>query len=140
MTNFFIPKNIIDETLANSPTPGKKLLEPLKSFGKESGLPINILEDMDIVNEAEVHAHEADLWGCLEGEVTFIYGGELLNPRTKKNPDGSFDERELRAKETKGGTTVILRPGDWLYIPAGEPHQHSAKGVARLYIIKIPKV
>ena len=33
---------------------------------------------------------------------------------------------------------MILKQGDWLWIPAGEPHQHSATGTARLVIIKIP--
>jgi len=134
----FIEKTRIDETLANVPTQGKKLLEPLKSFAKENGLPFNILEDKDVSNEAEVHHHEGDLWYCLEGEVTFIYGGEMVSPWYKKNSDGTEDKREVKAKEIKGGTEKILKPGDWLWIPAGEPHQHRCEGVARLIIVKIP--
>jgi len=136
--SFLIRKEVIDETLKAEPTAGKKLLEPLKSLAAENSLPINILEDKDVVNDAEVHKHEGDLWLCLEGEVNFIYGGELVDPWAKKNPDGTLDERELKAKEIKGGTEVILNPGDWLWIPAGKPHQHKCNGVARLAIIKIP--
>ena len=135
---FVIRKEVIDRTLKNEPTPGKKLLEPLKSLAAASKLPLNILEDKEVVNDAEVHKHEGDLWLCLEGEVNFIYGGELVNPWAKKNPDGTLDEREWKAKEIKNGTEVVLYAGDWLWIPEGVPHQHKCSLVARLAIIKIP--
>ena len=132
-----VRKEVLDETLASTPTQGKHLLEPLKSFALANKLPFNILEDKDVSNEAEIHTHEGDLWQCLEGEVEFIYGGELVEPWFKKLPDGSEDKREVKAKEIKNGTKVTLRPGDWLWVPAGEPHTHS--GTGRLVIIKIPK-
>ena len=136
-----VRKEEIDKTLANPGAPGKHLLEPLKSFAAANKLPFNILEDKEVSNEAEVHREEGDLWHCLEGEVEFIYGGELVEPRPKKNPDGSIDKREWKAKEIRSGTKVILKPGDWLWIPAGEPHQHNKpEGHARLVIIKIPAV
>lgn len=135
---FVIKKENIDEVLKSVPTQGKKLLEPLKTMARENNFPINILEDYNVSNEAEVHTHEADLWFCLEGEVEFVYGGEMVNPRFKENPDGSMDEREIKAPEIKGGTSVILKPGDFLWIPAGQPHLHKCEGVSRLVIIKIP--
>ncbi len=129
----------IKKTLASEPFQGKHLLEPLKSRALAEKIPLNILEDKEVINEAEVHRHEGDLWQCLEGEVEFTVGGELIEPWPKKNKDGSIDEREWKAKEIKNGTKVILKVGDWLWIPAGEPHQHSKpQGHARLYIIKIP--
>ena len=135
----FIPKKEIDKALAGAATVGKKLLEPFKSFAAASGLPFNILEDKEVLNnEAEVHKHEGDLWLCLEGEASFTYDGELVEPWAKKNADGTLDEREWKAKEIRGGMKVILKPGDWLWIPAGQPHQHNCAGVARLAIIKIP--
>ena len=133
-------KGNIDETLASEPIQGKRLLEPLKTFAAQNKLPLNILEDKEVSNDAEIHMHEADLWQCLEGEVTFIYGGEMVDPWFGKNPDGTENKNEIKAKEIKGGTTSTLKPGDWLYIPAGEPHRHFCEGVARLVIIKIPKV
>ncbi len=136
---FVIKKEDIDNTLKTSPVDGKKLLEPFKTLAKENNLPINILENSNVSNEAEVHTHEADLWLCLEGEVEFVYGGEMVNPRFKQNPDGSIDEREIKAGEIKNGTSVVLHPGDWLWIPAGQPHLHKCAGVSRLVIIKIPK-
>ena len=136
----YVGGNLIQKTLEVEVAQGKRLLEPLKTFAKEHGLPLNILEDSNVVNEAEVHTHEGDLWHCLEGEVTFIYGGEMVNPWFKKNTDGSEDKREIKAKEIRGGTETVLKPGDWLWIPAGEPHQHMCKGTARLAIIKIPQI
>lgn len=129
-----IRKEEIDKSLASEPTKGKKLLEPLKSLAQEKGLPIKILEDMEITNEAEVHEKEGDLWQCLEGEVTFVCGGKLANPQ--KHPRHDF---EWKGTGVEGGEEIILKPGDWLWIPAGEPHQHNCPdGVARMVIIKVP--
>lgn len=132
-----IAKSTIDETLASAPLDGKRLLDPLKTFSKEHGSPVNILEDKDVANDAEVHMHEADLWFCLEGQVTFEIEGTLHEPVAKVLPDGTLDEREWKSKTIDGGRTVVLNPGDWLWIPAGQPHQHRCVGVARLVIIKV---
>lgn len=133
-----VRKAEIGQTLATTSTPGKRLLEPLKSRALAEGLPINILEDCEISNEAEVHRHEGDLWQCLEGEVTFVYGGALVEPWAKQLAGGGIDDREIKAKEIRGGTEVVLHLGDWLWIPASQPHLHKATGTARLAIIKIP--
>lgn len=133
-----VRKEEIDATLASGATPGKRLLDPLKSRALAEKLPLNILEDREVSNEAEVHRHEGDLWYCLEGVVTFVYGGEMANPWVKQLPDGGTDDREIKAKEIRGGTEVTLKNGDWLWIPAGQPHLHKTAGTARLVIIKIP--
>lgn len=135
-----VPKSTIDQTLATAATQGKRLLEPLKALAAANGMPLNILEDMAVHNEAEIHHHEADLWLCLEGSVRFICGGEMVDPWNKKLADGTEDPREVKAKEIRGGTESVLAPGDWLWIPAGVPHQHICEGTARLAIIKVPKV
>ncbi|MDP3726187.1 MAG: cupin domain-containing protein [bacterium] len=135
----FISKKQIDETLKTVPTQGKRLLDPLKTFAVEQKLPLNILEDKEISNDAEVHVHEADLWHCLEGEVTFICGGEMIDPWIHKNADGTENKNEIKAKKIQDGKKIVLHPGDWLYIPAGEPHQHMCPETTRLVIIKIPQ-
>lgn len=134
----FVSCREVDATLAVPAIPGKRLLEPLKSIASTNGLPLNILEDREVVNEVEVHRHEGDLWGCLEGEVTFVYGGELVEPWAKKLEGGGTDDREIKAKNIHGGTEVTLKAGDWLWIPAGQPHLHRTDKTARLFIIKIP--
>jgi len=134
----FISKTEIDKTLSTESTQGKRLLEPLKSISQGKGTPINVLEDNNVSNEAEVHRHEGDLWICLEGEVEFIVGGEMVGPWIHQKSDGTKNELEIKAKEIKDGEHHILSKGDILWIPAGEPHLHRTLGIARLFIIKIP--
>lgn len=146
----FIDRREIDATLAAPAAsgkpgtangvgvPGKRLLEPLKTIAAANGLPLNILEDREVANEAEVHRHEGDLWGCLEGEVTFSYGGVLVGAQMRTRSDGAVNELEIKARDISGGTEAVLKPGDWLWIPAGQPHAHRAAKTARLFIIKIP--
>ena len=134
-----IQKKIIDETLANEPTKGKKLLEPLKSAASDGKAPVNILETKNVNSDAEVHKKTNDLFYCLEGEVTFICGGEMIDVWVKEK-DGIPNENELGGKDIKGGTEYILKSGDWLWILAGEPHKQICQGLARLIIIKIPQI
>ncbi|OGG42976.1 hypothetical protein A2841_00270 [Candidatus Kaiserbacteria bacterium RIFCSPHIGHO2_01_FULL_48_10] len=142
----YIPHTVITETLGSelSTLPdGKYNPDPLKSLVKESGVPASILVDKNVpygTNEAEVHRHEADLWICIDGEVSFMVGGALVNPWIKKNPDGTENDLELKAKEIANGITHTLHAGDVLYIPEGNPHVHWTEGTnaARLWIIKLP--
>lgn len=130
----YIPKKVTDEALATPPTPGKRLLEPFKTASGSSA--VYILEDCEVDNDFEVHRHEADLWQCLQGEVEFEVGGELIEPWAKEG-----DDREIKAKagNARGTTKYALTAGDILLIPAGQPHAHRTKGVVRLYITKIPQ-
>lgn len=135
-----VRKKMIEESLGVAPKTGKRLLEPLKSFAEDRGLPVKILEDTAVVNDAEVHTEEGDLWMCLEGSAEFTYGGELVEPWYKENPDGTKDLCEQKAKSIRGGAAAVLEAGDWLWIPAGAPHQHRARGTARFAIVKIPMI
>jgi mannose-6-phosphate isomerase-like protein (cupin superfamily) len=100
-------------------------------------LPLGILEDSAVENAPEVHRHEGDLWQCVEGAVTFVVNGELVGATGRVREDGSPNPDELVGERIEGGTTYTLGPGDWLWIPPGVPHQHTAVGTARLVIIKI---
>ncbi|MDP3795269.1 MAG: hypothetical protein Q8R13_05100 [bacterium] len=136
-----IRKEEIMRALAHAPIPGKTFLEPINSLRALHRLPLNILEDTEVVNKVELHKYEGDLWLCLEGEATFRCGGEMVEPSVRIKPDGTPDEGELRAKALRDAKEIVLRPGDWLWVPAGEPHQHSAEQrTARLVIVKVPKV
>jgi mannose-6-phosphate isomerase-like protein (cupin superfamily) len=131
-----IKKERIDQTLAAQTKKGTNLLEPLKSLATEKKLPFKILEDNQVENDAEVHANVGDLWYCMEGETEFTCGGELFKP-TPLIKSGNEVVGELRSKEITGGQKVILKPGDWLWIPPGTPHQHKCDNIARMIIIKI---
>lgn len=134
-----VRKKVIDDALAQPASPGKHLLEPLKSLAASQALPFNILEDCEVVrNDAEVHKREGDLWLCLAGKVNFMVDGELFNPQLRKQADGNPNPSELYAEEIRGGKEVVLTPGDWLWVPPGQPHQHICTQTGRLVIIKIP--
>ena len=135
----FVPKTQLDETLKTPAIQGKHGIEPLLSFAKKNRLPFHVLEDSEVVNDAEIHKTEGDLWMCLEGEATFVCDGELKDTWLGKRADGTENPNELKAKALAGGVEYVLKPGDWLWIPAGVAHQHSAAGTARLIIIKIPR-
>ncbi|KKU07738.1 MAG: hypothetical protein UX10_C0006G0009 [Candidatus Magasanikbacteria bacterium GW2011_GWA2_45_39] len=137
MGTTFIGKEFINQVLANKPVTGKHQLEPLKSLALENKLPFCILEDSELLeNEAEVHKQMGDLWYCLEGEVEFICGGELVNARIRENTES----KEIAGDGIRGGVARVLKAGDWLWIPAGEAHTHTAAGTARLMIIKVPQI
>lgn len=138
-SSVYVPKSQIDETFAAPVEQGKKDLEPFKSFAKETGLPFLLLRDHAVSNnKVEIHLDWDDLWLCLDGEVTFQIDGELVDPFYSKRADGTPNEREIRALEMKGGKTVVLKSGDWLWIPAGQGHVHAASGTASLAIVKLP--
>ncbi len=138
-SSIFILRSQIDEALAVAPTQGKKELEPFKSLMKAQGVPVIILEDHAVSdNKVEVHLHQADFWICLEGEATFLVDGEMVEPWQRIRSDGSIDPNEVRAKNMKNAREIVLRPGDCLWIPAGQPHQHLATKTARLLILKLP--
>lgn len=128
-------KGDVDKTLANEPIDGKHLLEPLKSISVREGFPLNILEDKNVSNDAEVHRNEGDLWLCLEGEVTFVVGGEMVEPWFGKKPDGSENQNELRAKEIRGGAEIVLKQGDWLWDSGRRAAfaSHERRGAARYH-------
>lgn len=128
-----IRKEEIDNVIAQKPIGGKKMLPPFSSLFKKE-LPFGIIEDFEVKESgAEVHKNEGDLLFCLEGEVEFVCGGELIEPRELDNSNGN----EFVGKDIRGGEKLILRPGDWLWIPPAEPHLHRAK-FGRMVVIKVP--
>jgi len=136
--SFVVRASDFTAALASVPVVGKRVLEPLKTLATENRLPFKIIEDHEVsVSECEVHVLEGDLWSCLEGAVRFTVGGKLVEPKHRKNADGSDNVNELVADAIEGGEVIILEKGDWLWIPAGEPHLHTCEGTARLLIVKI---
>ena len=126
---------MIKKALAAKPSIGKRLLKPLARLMLLGKIPFGIVEDFKIQEtEAEAHKIEGDLWLCLEGKAEFICGGQLVRPWVRKGSRGN----ELAGKDIRGGKRIILKSGDWLWIPPGEPHLHWAK-LARLVIVKVPQ-
>lgn len=65
--------------------------------------------------QAEVHTRDTDIIYVLEGSVTFVTGGTVVEPR-ELGPD------EIRGSRIEGGTARALSKGDVIVVPAGVPH------------------
>jgi len=65
---------------------------------------------------AEMHQHFADNFFVVDGEGTEVTGGKLADMKDTGNG-------EPRGSSVVGGTSQVLRKGDYLHIPAGTPHQ-----------------
>lgn len=125
-----VRKASIAEVVAALPVKGKSMFPPFHVFEGQKP-PFHILEDTMVSNSPEIHTTEGDLWLCLEGEVQFTCGGEMLDQK-------EVGPNEMVGSRIENGETMTLTEGDWLWIPPHVPHQHAAQGTARLLIIKIP--
>lgn len=65
--------------------------------------------------EVEVHEHWIDYMVIQQGEADFTYGGTLSGARDTA-------PGEKRGGTIAGGTVVTIKPGDFLVVPAGQPH------------------
>lgn len=133
-----IRKEGMEAALKAAPMPGKHLLGSFHSF-VERGFPLRIIEDSELpTSQSELHTKEGDLVLCLEGEIEFVCGGELIDPTPLKLQDGSVDETNVLGHGIRGGERIILKAGDWLWIPSNVAHMHTCAGTGRLGITKIP--
>jgi len=65
-----------------------------------------------------MHVRKSDFMVIREGEGTYQYGGQLVDPK----PGGGGDEGDMHADSVRGGMTRVLKPGDVIFVPAGLPH------------------
>ena len=82
--------------------------------------------------EVEVHEHWIDYMAIQQGEAEFTFGGTATGMR-----DTGPGER--RGGAITGGTVVSLRPGDFVVVPAGQPHLTMIKpgSVFRAIVFKV---
>jgi mannose-6-phosphate isomerase-like protein (cupin superfamily) len=66
--------------------------------------------------QSELHAHIADVFFVVEGEAALWTGGTMESGK-------ATDPGELRGSGLKGATSVSLKRGDVVHIPANVPHQ-----------------
>jgi len=66
--------------------------------------------------EAELHQTKSDVFYVVSGGCTLVTGGTVTKPRTTQ-------PHEIRGSGVTGGQQRKLRPGDFVSIPAGVPHQ-----------------
>ena len=82
--------------------------------------------------EVEIHEHWIDYMVIQQGEADFTSGGTA---------SGMHDTGpgEKRGGSITGGTVVSLKPGDFVVVPAGQPHLTMIKGSGpfRAVIVKV---
>lgn len=66
--------------------------------------------------QAEIHTKDADVIYVLQGNATFITGGEAIDAKTT-------EPNELRGSGINGGETRKIAKGDVVIVPHGVPHQ-----------------
>lgn len=108
---------------------GSHVLEGSRKLYEE-GFPVRFVRNFHVEHRpAEVHLHEDDVFFCMDGSVRFVLGGRLVDPWTN-------DGLTFLADSIKGGEEKVLYRGDWLHIPAGQPHQHFTPDFCHLMVVK----
>lgn len=105
------------EALTDKPGPGAHTAFPVD----HENYYVEYAQRSDKGNEPEVHTHWNHYIQVLSGEATLIYGGTVSNAR-ETGPG------QIRGDAIAGGTSMTVRAGDFLQIPAGMPHQFTATG------------
>ncbi|HEU4403026.1 MAG TPA: cupin domain-containing protein [Candidatus Polarisedimenticolia bacterium] len=85
----------------------------------------------DAAGQAEVHLKETDVIHVLEGSVTFVTGGEVVEGRATA-------PEEIRGSSIRGGETRRLAKGDVIVVPNGVPHWFKeVPGPFIYYVVKV---
>jgi mannose-6-phosphate isomerase-like protein (cupin superfamily) len=69
----------------------------------------------DKAGQVEVHDKETDVLYILEGEATFVFGGQMVGGKTTR-------PNQWLGTDITGGETHHVVKGDVFVIPAGIPH------------------
>ena len=99
------------EALTNKPGAGAKTAFPVD----HENYNVEYAQRTDKGNEPEVHMHRTHHIHVVSGESVMTYGGTVTNAR-ETGPG------QVRGDGISGGTTITVRAGDFLVIPAGMPH------------------
>src|SRR5438067_13850270 len=99
------------EALTDKPGPGAKTAFPVD----HENYYVEYARRTDQGNVPEVHTHWTHYIQVLSGEATLVYGGSVSN--AKETGPG-----QIRGDAITGGTSMTVRTGDFLQIPAGMPH------------------
>jgi quercetin dioxygenase-like cupin family protein len=99
------------EALTDKPGPGAKTAFPVD----HENYYVEYAQRSDKGNEPEVHSHWTHYIHVLSGEAVLVYGGTVSNSR--ETAPG-----QIRGDGITGGSSMTVRTGDFLQIPAGMPH------------------
>ena len=105
------------EALTNKPGAGAKTAFPVD----HENYNVEYAQRTDKGNEPEVHMHNTHYIQVLSGEATLVYGGKVTNAK-------EIGPGQVRGDGISGGTSMTVRAGDFLQIPAGMPHLFNVAG------------
>ena len=105
------------DALTDKPGPGAKTAFPVD----HENYYVEYATRSDTGNVPEVHTHWTHYIQVLSGEALLTYGGTVSN--AKETAPG-----QIRGDAIVGGTSMTVRTGDFLQIPAGMPHLFSITG------------
>lgn len=111
----YIPAKEV-EALTDKPGPGVKTAFPVD----HEDYDVEYAQRTDKGNEPEVHTYRTHYIQVLSGESLLTYGGTVTNAR-ETSPG------QIRGDGISGGTSITVRAGDFLQIPAGMPHLFEVK-------------
>jgi mannose-6-phosphate isomerase-like protein (cupin superfamily) len=80
--------------------------------------------------QAEWHEKQADIIVIMEGDVTIVYGGTIVNGK-------STAAGEIRGDSITDGKQVRLGPGDIFHVSAKTPHQMMVTGKLNYFVAKV---
>jgi len=104
------------EASTDKPGPGVKTAFPVD----HEDYDVEYAERSDKGNEPEVHTYRTHYIHVISGESLLTYGGTVTNAR-EASPG------QIRGDAIAGGTSITVRGGDFLQIPAGMPHLFEVK-------------
>jgi mannose-6-phosphate isomerase-like protein (cupin superfamily) len=107
----------LGETIQKGMTPEALYSQVLLAKHESYQIHITARDKSGVV---EIHDNWSDHIFIQEGEASFVVGGVAVD--AKVTAPG-----ERRGTAIKGGTTMVVRPGDYLFIPPGTPHQMIVK-------------
>jgi len=82
--------------------------------------PFHLDKQFQLLGASEVHESWNDNIFIQEGEASFVLGGTATDAKER-------EPGEQRGSVIDGGTTTAMTVGDYLFIPAGVPHQMIVK-------------
>jgi mannose-6-phosphate isomerase-like protein (cupin superfamily) len=80
--------------------------------------------------QAEWHEKQADIIVILNGNVTLVYGGTVVNGKTTA-------AGEIRGASIANGKQVELHAGDIFHIPSKTAHQMMVTGKMNYFVTKV---
>jgi len=125
-----LPSTVVDKTTSDTAVrhlSGKELSDVLKKGLTPGALVSQVIlakhptyliymTTRDKSGQSEVHQNWNDNIFIQDGETNFVVGGAATDAKER-------EPGKLRGSSISGGKTVVLHAGDYLFVPAGVPHQ-----------------